>query len=100
MQDAEGAHGKPLPDAEEAIAERGGLRDIRVQVLAPAVAAARQATPAEHGRASLPRYELGEKVATRAAFGDALAAVGTAREDVVVLDGEVSDSTRTESRGP
>ncbi|MGN6175733.1 MAG: transketolase [Streptosporangiaceae bacterium] len=97
VQDAEGAHGKPLPDAEEAIAELGGVRNIRVQVQPPAAAAARQATPAERSRASLPRYELGAKVATRAAFGDALAAVGAAREDVVVLDGEVSDSTRTEA---
>ena len=44
---------------------------------------------------SLPRYELGAKVATRKAFGDALAAVG-ARGDVVALDGEVSNSTYTE----
>ena len=36
------------------------------------------------------------KIATRTAFGQALAAVGTARGDVVALDGEVSDSTRTE----
>jgi len=33
--------------------------------------------------------------ATRTAFGQALAALGDARPDVVVLDGEVSDSTRT-----
>src|SRR5207247_4445051 len=88
VQDAEGAHGKPLPDAEEAIAELGGVRDIRVRVQPPAAAAGRQETPAERSLASLPRYELGAKVATRAAFGDALAAIGAAREDVVVLDGE------------
>ena len=35
------------------------------------------------------------QVATRTAFGAALAAIGVARPDVVVLDGEVSDSTRT-----
>lgn len=40
--------------------------------------------------------EVGDEVATRTAFGKALAAVGAARGDVVVLDGEVSDSTRTE----
>ncbi|MZE77703.1 transketolase, partial [Streptomyces sp. SID5475] len=42
----------------------------------------------------LPRYEPGEEVATRDAYGRALAALGTARGDVVALDGEVSDSTR------
>ncbi len=35
-------------------------------------------------------------MATRNAFGAALAALGAARPDVVVLDGEVSDSTRAE----
>ncbi|HEX3923024.1 MAG TPA: transketolase, partial [Streptosporangiaceae bacterium] len=44
---------------------------------------------------SLPRYEQGEKVATRLAFGQALAAIG-ARGDIVVLDGEVGNSTHTE----
>ena len=43
----------------------------------------------------LPRYQLGAKVATRLAFGQALAAVG-ARSNVVVLDGEVGNSTHTE----
>ena len=44
---------------------------------------------------TLPRYELGAKVATRKAFGEALAAIG-ARGDVVALDGEVGNSTHTE----
>jgi transketolase len=39
--------------------------------------------------------EPGSMVATRTAFGQALAALGDARPEVVVLDGEVSDSTRT-----
>ena len=43
-----------------------------------------------------PSYEVGSLVATRDAFGEALAALGAARADVVVLDGEVSDSTRTQ----
>jgi transketolase len=47
------------------------------------------------GRLVLPEYECGGQVATRTAFGAALAAIGVARPDVVVLDGEVSDSTRT-----
>ncbi|HWI04736.1 MAG TPA: transketolase C-terminal domain-containing protein, partial [Acidimicrobiales bacterium] len=39
---------------------------------------------------------LGEKVATRKAYGEALAALGAARGDVVALDGEVSNSTFSE----
>jgi transketolase len=44
----------------------------------------------------LPRYELGSEVATRKAYGEALAAVGSARGDVVAVDGEVSNSTFAE----
>ncbi len=48
------------------------------------------------GPLELPRYELGSEVATRKAYGDALAALGEARGDVVALDGEVSNSTFAE----
>jgi transketolase len=42
-----------------------------------------------------PSYEPGSMESTRTAFGQALAVLGDARPDIVVLDGEVSDSTRT-----
>ena len=93
VQDKEGAHGKPLPDADQAIAELGGVRDLRVTVRPPHPAPARRP---HRGTAELPRYEVGDQVATRNAYGEALAALGTAREDVVALDGEVGDSTRAE----
>ena len=48
------------------------------------------------GPLELPRYELGQQVATRKAYGEALAALGSARGDVVALDGEVSNSTFAE----
>ncbi|MGA4980604.1 transketolase [Streptomyces cellulosae] len=94
VQDREGLHGKPLPEAEDAIAELGGPRDLRISVHAPTdggEAPARRTTTPE-----LPRWERGEDVATRNAFGEALAALGAARDDVVALDGEVGDSTRLE----
>ena len=95
VEDAEGAHGKPLPDPEEAIRELGGPRSARVEVKPPPAQPQRPpAFPA--GQLHLPEYELGSLVATRDAFGEALAALGAARADVVVLDGEVSDSTRTQ----
>ncbi|MFE0445220.1 transketolase [Streptomyces fungicidicus] len=95
VQDREGLHGKPLPDAEEAIAELGGRRDLRIRGERPSAAAV---PPAGHtGRLELPRWDKGEEVATRDAFGEALAALGAARDDVVALDGEVGDSTRAEA---
>ncbi|WP_327691940.1 MULTISPECIES: transketolase [unclassified Streptomyces] len=97
VQDREGLHGKPLPDADEAIAELGGRRDLRVQVHEPAAARILHAVRAGH--LELPRWDKGNDgkgVATRNAYGQALAALGTGRSDVVALDGEVGDSTRTE----
>jgi transketolase len=41
----------------------------------------------------LPSWSLGEAVATRAAFGEALLALGEAHRDLVALDGEVGNST-------
>ncbi|GAA3143177.1 transketolase [Streptomyces rectiviolaceus] len=93
-EDREGLHGKPLPEAQAAIEELGGVHDVRVEVRKPAAARALHAT--RSGRLELPRHEVGDHVATRTAFGQALAALGTARGDIVALDGEVGDSTRAE----
>ncbi|MGV9250044.1 transketolase [Streptomyces sp. NPDC003697] len=94
IEDREGLHGKPLKNADEAIEELGGVRDLRVRVSEPA--SVRPPQTVGDSDLELPRWEKGEEVATRDAFGRALAALGTARGDVVVLDGEVGDSTRAE----
>ncbi|WP_267243310.1 transketolase [Streptomyces sp. PR69] len=94
VEDREGMHGKPLQDAESAIAELGGRRSLRVEAAAPPAVPA--TAPAAPGEPELPRYDVGEEVATRDAYGRALAALGAVRRDVVALDGEVSDSTRTQ----
>jgi transketolase len=94
IEDQEGLHGKPLPDPEEAIAELGGLRDLRIEVKRPQ--GDRRPHRFDTGQFKPPAYSVGEQVATRTAFGEALVALGEARPDVVVLDGEVADSTRTE----
>ncbi|MBX6766265.1 MAG: transketolase [Actinomadura rubrobrunea] len=94
VEDREGLHGKPLPDAEDAIVELGGRRHIRVEPRHPECV--RSARPLDHAPVELPRFDVGDEVATRDAYGQALSALGTARGDVVALDGEVSDSTRSE----
>ncbi|MFF3482792.1 transketolase [Streptomyces sp. NPDC002701] len=94
VQDREGMHGKPLSDADEAIEELGGVRALRVEVRQPP--AARLLHSVHTGHLELPRWETGDEVAVRDAYGQALAALGTSRADVVALDGEVSDSTRAE----
>lgn len=44
----------------------------------------------------LPKYKLGEEVATRAGYGDALAALTISDSSVIAIDGEVSNSTYSE----
>jgi transketolase len=96
IADHEGWHGKPLPAdmAERAIAELGGERHLRVRGPVPGPSLPRPAAPAAV-EVTLPTWEIGTKVATRKAYGQALAAVG-ARADVVALDAEVSNSTHAE----
>lgn len=94
VENQPGWHGKPLDDPDGAIAELGGVRNIHVGVAKPDSAAPR--TFPSTGELELPRYEVGEEVATRKAYGEALAALGNARGDVVAVDGEVSNSTFAE----
>ena len=96
IENKDGWHGKALPPelAEKAIAELGGERDLRIDVRPPEAleSASSKATDAT---VTLPSYDLGDKVATRKAYGDTLRALG-ARHDVVALDGEVSNSTHAD----
>ncbi len=96
VENKNGFHGKPLDDPEHAIEELGGIRDLHVDVAKPEQA---EANRFDSGTLELPRYEVGDEVATRKAYGDALAAVGAARGDVVALDGEVGNSTYSEIFG-
>jgi transketolase len=93
VEDQPNQHGKPLEDPEAAVEELGGERSLLVEVAKPpeppSYEIAREAV-------ERPSYELGEKVATRGAYGDALAWVGSVDEKVVALDGEVGNSTYAE----
>jgi transketolase len=94
VEDKPGWHGKALDDPDHAIEELGGIRSIKVDVAKPETDA--QPHRFETGSLELPVYEVGDEVATRKAYGEALAAVGNADGHVVALDGEVSNSTFAE----
>ncbi|PYI65162.1 transketolase [Arthrobacter livingstonensis] len=93
IENKNGWHGKALPQdmAERAVASLGGPTNVRITTAMPATG-----TPAitanAHADVVMPRWEKGEKVATRAAFGATVAALA-ARPEIVVLDGEVGNST-------
>jgi transketolase len=93
VEDKENQHGKPLADPEAAVEELGGIRSLSVEVHSPPEPKAYEIEKASVER---PSYEVGEKVATRAAYGDALAWIGSVDEKVVALDGEVGNSTYAE----
>ncbi|MGD0674465.1 MAG: transketolase [Polyangiaceae bacterium] len=99
LEDRSGWHGKPLSkeEAERALKELGGPQQkaLVVDLAKPAVRSTPRGEAAEQPF-SLPSYETGTDVATRAAFGDALAAIAAANQRIVVLDGEVSNSTLTD----
>ena len=98
IEDQEGWHGKALPPemAQRALAELGGIAELTVTGLKPAERQCRTPLPRAARETSAPRrprYALGDKVATRAAYGAALVALGAANPRIVALDGEVSNST-------
>jgi len=94
VENKPGWHGKALDNPEQAIEELGGERNIVVDVRKPNF----EGAPHEFatGPLELPTWELGEEVATRRAYGEALVAIGKANGKVVALDGEVSNSTYAE----
>ena len=96
VEDKEGWHGKALDDPEAAIEGSAASATSQSRCTRPTRAEPHrfETQPLE-----LPTYELGDEVATRKAYGDALAAVGAAHGDVVALDGEVSNSTYAEIFG-
>ena len=94
VENRNGFHGKPLADPDAAIRELGGIRDLTVHPSAPPVGARPYRFAAE--AAATARWSVGEKVATRRAYGDALAALGTSNGMIVALDGEVGNSTYTQ----
>src|SRR5207253_9720692 len=61
VENQPGWHGKALDNPDEAIAELGGLRYIHVDVAKPAPA---EAHTFPSGTLELPRYDVGDEVAT------------------------------------
>ena len=94
LEDKEGWHGKAL-DAEQAraaLAELGAVPSRTFPTMKPEPWTPKP-LPAPK-KPDLATYT--EPLATRKAYGEALAALGAARGDVVVLDAEVSNSTHAE----
>jgi transketolase len=94
LEDKPGWHGKALDaeQAKQALAEIGDEPSRVFEV--PSPPAWRPAPLPAPKAPDLKRYT--DAVATRKAYGEAIAALGAARADVVALDAEVSNSTHAE----
>jgi transketolase len=96
LEDQEGWHGKPVKKGDElarAVAELGPT-DVDLPVKPR-----RYSSPTPQRRSEprvQPRYELGQEVATREAYGTALAALARSCPQVVALDGDTKNSTFSE----
>jgi transketolase len=96
LEDKDGWHGKPVKKGEElqkALAELGDTSvTIKVEPRRyPAAKPAATAEPTVH-----PAYELGQEVATREAYGTALAQLAKTTPQVVAIDADTKNSTFTE----
>jgi transketolase len=95
LQDKEGWHGKPLnkEEAARAVAELQPVAKSGLGVTIPAPNAL--PAPANTVPASYPSisYKVGDLVATREAYGTALARLGTVDERIVAIDGDTKNST-------
>jgi len=98
LEDVDGLHGKPVAEDQEqaALDELGSTDDLLVEVRKPEPGSGENFTAGLTDRLKLPTWDVGDEEATRGAYGAALKALGGAREDVVALDGEVSNSTKSE----
>jgi len=100
LADADGWHGKPLPkdDLEKALKELGNV-DITLTgpVQKPTEKVSGLEVADAKGAALL--YDTAKPMATRKAFGNALKRLGATHPQMVVLDGDVKNSTFTEFFG-
>ena len=99
LENKEGWHGKPLKkdELDKALKELGDVDlKIRGEVGKPEI---KQSTPNIQYpiiKSEKLIYKLGEEVATRKAYGNALARLGNKFPEVVSLDAEVKNSTYAE----
>jgi len=99
-EDKEGWHGKAFKkgdELEKALAElRPRITNTEVLRVKPPTGRTASPTPATDKKPVYGEYSVGQQVATREAFGDALARLGDVNPLVVALDGDTKNSTYSE----
>jgi len=99
VEDKDGWHGKPLKKGEEA---DNAIRELEAQLVAgadgwqPKLPAPIESKAGNAKRVPKTEYKPGDMVATREAYGAALAALGAVDKTVVAMDGDTKNSTYAE----
>ena len=98
MQDRDGWHGKPLNKEEAAKAVAELLPSAKSASGLPIATPSVLPAPANAKPTGYPaiNYKLGDQVATREAYGTALARIGEVDQRVVAMDGDTKNSTYAE----
>jgi transketolase len=96
LEDKDGWHGKPLKKGEEMDKALAELGDTGVTLRVEARRYDGPSRPAATVPSLTPEYTLGQEVATREAYGTALAKLAKTCEAVVALDGDTKNSTFSE----
>jgi transketolase len=98
IEGKDGWHGKALKKGEEA---DQAIAELEKQMVSDGAkpdiqgprSKGRADSPGDYSKVGAPKYKLGDQVATREAWGVALAAVGAADSRIVALDADVKNST-------
>ena len=99
VEDKDGWHGKPFKKGEECDKAVAELQAQLTGKIKPAVKRVPRATPPPpHTPVAMdpPAYKPGDLVATREAYGTALAKMGAVDPRIVALDGDTKNSTFSE----
>jgi transketolase len=99
LEDKEGWHGKPLKkgdEVERALAELHFSEGSAPALISQPPGPTRNQSNSKRQPIAPPDSKLGENVATREAYGNALVKLGAANPDVVALDGDTKNSTFAE----
>jgi transketolase len=96
VEDKDGWHGKPLKKGEEMDKALAELGDTSIALTVEARRYPGPERPAPVTPSLTPEYTRGQEVATREAYGTALAKLAKSCPDVVAIDGDTKNSTFSE----
>lgn len=98
IEDEENWHGKPLGDKSEGVVQhlKSLIKNMGPLQVAPQKPLKEDASVVDITNVKLsspPNYKMGENVATRFAYGTALAKIAANNDHVIALDGDTKNST-------